>query len=667
MQHGLVRGPAEPAAGVALADVPAPSADRHVEGELGGVRQPFGDGRRSSAFLGACGEAPVDDRLADPVELGVERAERGEPGDRLGIVVGGGRTRGRRVVVRHRTERVRTEHVVEQRERFGEPLDEENSLARLEMLPGGGEEPRRIPRVSARRGRAGEESRLHVAEMLPREIGLVAKEVGERGVTVRPAEVFEDPRRGVLADPRGDAPDLDREPRRALEMVGRERTLERMPETGDDDRPAPEAADDVVVEVTGDERVAVEILGLERDARRIEEARLRREAVVQITLEGGPARLGDVHEEDAPSSVHRMLDRSSRSRVIALLRDRVRFDGWWHSKIPPLLAVAYASVLRSGATPGEALPALAGVFASIACVAAYGHVVNDAFDVDADRAAGKPNAMAALSPPRRAALAAVFLTLGFVPAALLGYPIVGWILLALNYAWPTLYSLPATRLKERGLWGVAADAAGSHVTPTLLVLVVLADPSDAASAEPSAFAILSVAWASVLGIKGILYHQVADRENDEASETRTLATTAGAGRIERFLPWFNLAIEMPVSVALTAAVAIEMPLAVVALVVYAAIETIKWRLGFPFALSANPRTVRTSFPFVNDFFSVLWLPLAAAVSLALSSTAWLGLAPLHLLAFRRSARTEAEDVASVSRALARHVPVRRAGKRAGEA
>src|SRR5262249_52325561 len=74
----------------------------------------------------------------------------------------------------------------------------------------------------------------------------------------------------------------------------------------------------------------------------------------------------------------------------------VRLGDWWHSKSPPLLAVAYVQILRLELGLGPASLFLGCYLFSIACVAAYGHVINDVFDVQVDQRAGKPNSMAGL-------------------------------------------------------------------------------------------------------------------------------------------------------------------------------------------------------------------------------------------------------------------------------
>src|SRR5258708_38908653 len=85
-----------------------------------------------------------------------------------------------------------------------------------------------------------------------------------------------------------------------------------------------------------------------------------------------------------------------------------RPGNWFFSKIPPLLAVAYLEILRFGVAPHDAGRLLASGLLSIFCVAIYGHVVNDIFDVEADRLANKVNRLADIRPVWRVLLIATF-------------------------------------------------------------------------------------------------------------------------------------------------------------------------------------------------------------------------------------------------------------------
>jgi 4-hydroxybenzoate polyprenyltransferase len=326
-----------------------------------------------------------------------------------------------------------------------------------------------------------------------------------------------------------------------------------------------------------------------------------------------------------------------------------RPGNWWCSKIPPLLAVAYLTVLVRDMEVNLAGSLIACFVFSVSCVATYGHIINDAFDIEQDRLAGRHNAMAGLSWSARVMFALVFLALGFLPAPIANYSLAALVLLAFNYLWPTIYSAPTIRLKERQLAGVISDAMGSHITPTLFAIAVFG----AASGEQGrvAFPLLMTLWAAALGIKGILHHQVADRESDMRSGTMTFATTTPPERIRQFLVRFNLWVELPLSAALVLLTYGWCPLAAAAFATYCVVEAAKYRLGFKFSLNADARTVRPSVPFANEMFYTVWLPLAAAVQLAVRNPAWWWLPLLHAAAFYPmlfSQLTELKSVMQIS-------------------
>jgi hypothetical protein len=308
------------------------------------------------------------------------------------------------------------------------------------------------------------------------------------------------------------------------------------------------------------------------------------------------------------------------------VRRAIRFDNWWYSKIPPLLAIAYLQVLFVHVRLGTLATLLPCALFSIACVAAYGHVVNDAFDVEPDRRAGKPNAMAHFSARARAAIAGGLDGAALAPGFVAPYAWPSLTLLVVNLVLPTVYSMPRIRVKERGALALLCDAGGSDLVPTFFLLTVFA-PVAWTGGREIAFAAIAVAWAGALGLKGIVHHQLADRRNDLASSTVTWATEHDPARLQRWLARYNLAVEFPLSLALAIVVATVCPLAAAALTVYVSIESLKYLLGFQFALGAEPRTIRASIPFADEGYYVLWLPLAAATQLAVAHPvlAWLPL------------------------------------------
>ncbi len=323
-----------------------------------------------------------------------------------------------------------------------------------------------------------------------------------------------------------------------------------------------------------------------------------------------------------------------------------RPENWWFSKVPPLLAVAYLDILRIGCDSSRGALLLACFLCSISGVASYGHVVNDAFDVEADLRAGKHNHMADASWTRRFLFCATFLAAGFAPALVAHYSIPTLILLAVNLLWPTIYSLPVVRLKERGIAGLACDALGSHVTPTLLALSMFGMTSPQSGLS---FPVVMTIWAAALGIKGILHHQILDRANDIRSGTATFATRSRPERMSRFLTFFNLYFELPISAVLVFSTWGWAPFVAAAFVIYCVVEMIKYRLGFEFALTSEAWMIRRSVPFANESFYVLWLPLGAAVQLAASEPVWMWLPVVHALLFYPNVSAQIAELKAIIR------------------
>lgn len=334
------------------------------------------------------------------------------------------------------------------------------------------------------------------------------------------------------------------------------------------------------------------------------------------------------------------------SRLAARALALVRFGNWWTHKIPPLLLVVYVELVRRHASLGASVGAICVLVSCVSCVAAYGHVVNDWTDVGEDRRAGKANVMRDVRVGRRAALCAGFVVAGFAVLAPFANAWPARIVLALNYLWPTLYSVPGIRLKERDVLGVLSDAAGSHVTPTLFAFAVVSVfvPGPANGVVLAAVLL----WAAALGIKGILYHQIADRATDETAGAVTFATARDVSTLFAVLAKYNLVVELPASVFLTGAVAGFVPPALAALVVYLALESTKYALGFEFAVSSDARLRRASVPFANEMFYTLWLPLAAAVQLSLQNVSLAWVPFLHALLFREQIAVQAGDVRALA-------------------
>lgn len=219
----------------------------------------------------------------------------------------------------------------------------------------------------------------------------------------------------------------------------------------------------------------------------------------------------------------------------------LRASDWWYHKLPPVLAVFYGTLFLSRHSVCAAAPAALALLLAVVAAAAFASVVNDLADRIDDAAAGKPNRMAGRS--------------GWEAALLVGAPLaaglaflIGWrreLPLALAYAgsWIafSLYSLPPFRLKTRGFAGVAADAAGAHLFPSLTALLLAAQ---VAGRAPDPWWTASVAlWSFAYGLRGILWHQLLDSDNDRRAGVATFARRASPARAARLARYVVFPIE----------------------------------------------------------------------------------------------------------------------------
>lgn len=201
----------------------------------------------------------------------------------------------------------------------------------------------------------------------------------------------------------------------------------------------------------------------------------------------------------------------------------LRYAEWWEYKLPPLLGIGYATLLLLNKNIFEYSRYIFLVLISLIIGAIYVSVINDVTDIKDDLAAGKTNRMAGLPAFLRWLLPIGCIIIGVCFIIFFYYP---HFLSCLFYTAPwvlfSLYSFKPFRLKNRGLFGVLADAGGSHIFTSLLIISSLTFFSG--EKINVAWLVLVGIWALCYGMRGILWHQFTDRQNDIKSGIETFAT-----------------------------------------------------------------------------------------------------------------------------------------------
>ncbi|MCL4837547.1 MAG: UbiA family prenyltransferase [Thermoanaerobaculia bacterium] len=309
----------------------------------------------------------------------------------------------------------------------------------------------------------------------------------------------------------------------------------------------------------------------------------------------------------------------------------VRAPEWWHSKLPPLLAIAYFLLGRAEAVAWPAVAALLPFLASAAGTAACGHLWNDLGDLEADRRAGRERPLAALPRRRRTALLLGATLLAVFPWALLPPAPLAWALLAAELALLAAYALPPLRLKERGLAGALADSLYGHALPAAITAALFAVVAGPGRGLALAGALL-LAWKGAQGLCGALVGQVRDRRADRAAGTRSFARRFGPRRTLLLVNRLLLPAQAVAFAALLAWATPALPWLLPAFALH--LLWTAWRIHRRWGHGrAFYRTGYPGYAYLNDFHE-RWLPLLVLPPLALGSVAGATVSLLHLALFR---------------------------------
>ncbi len=203
----------------------------------------------------------------------------------------------------------------------------------------------------------------------------------------------------------------------------------------------------------------------------------------------------------------------------------VKLKSWWKPKAANLMGILYAVMWSTHLPFARALFLSVLSIATILGIGSFGHIVNDWFDIDADKVAGKANRLASLASWKRFALTVALLALALSPWLVLPADSLSFALLGLEFALLLAYPMPPFRLKASPVGAILADAGYAYAVPSVLAAhtFFLA----AAGRDKLTFLACLLAWQSALGVRHFLNHLALDRNNDLRSGTETLATRKG--------------------------------------------------------------------------------------------------------------------------------------------
>ena len=318
----------------------------------------------------------------------------------------------------------------------------------------------------------------------------------------------------------------------------------------------------------------------------------------------------------------------------------IRADEWWEYKLVPILSTFYATALVLHVPVSSLWAGALLLLLAVAAVAVFASVINDVTDRPGDVAAGKRNGVAGRSNSMIAGFIAVTVGAGLLfawlwrdDARLLSCYLAAW--LAFSF-----YSLPPFRLKGRGAAGVLCCAAGEQLFPTLVAVFLACRGAQRTASEVW---VASVAcWALAYGLRGIVWHQLTDVDNDRVAKIRTFAR-----RHPSAAPIIGTFIVFPLELGALAAMLWQIssawPLALLALYGLDSIRTARRWQKAPVIVVPKPRFFIVLLEFYSDLF-----PVALLIAASVRDRRDLFVLTAHLLLFPRGVFRALRRIYSVS-------------------
>lgn len=346
-----------------------------------------------------------------------------------------------------------------------------------------------------------------------------------------------------------------------------------------------------------------------------------------------PGRLGPLDVKAVP--------RRWALRAVGSLVALSRASEWWDHKLSPLAAVGYAAALQADVPVASVTGVLLIAMVGILLEAVYVSVINDVTDLKTDAAAGKDNRAAGRSPAAIASVIGATVLAGAVLAAVFWREHVALVAMYVGgWASFTLYSVPPTRLKARGVAGAIADGLGAHGFPTMVMCLAVFETQGRST--PPAWLLLVATWAVLLGFRGATWHQLSDLASDRAAGTPTFGARnpALAARIVGTVV-FPLECALLATWLVVAAGAI--PLIGLAVAIAVELARTRW-LGTP-SIIVRPRSgARLA---LHEFYVVV-MPLALLIAATARHPGALVVLVGHVALFHRQAVVFAGDVLHIA-------------------
>lgn len=193
----------------------------------------------------------------------------------------------------------------------------------------------------------------------------------------------------------------------------------------------------------------------------------------------------------------------------------IRYKEWLTSKIPLMAVPMLGYMISQGTTTGSVLLLVQWVV-FLMCFYAFGYIINDYADREADKIVGKENSLIHVSKFNAAMRVFVVFVCGFLVAIYNHYDIKSLLIVIAIYILGASYSAKPFRFKEKGILGVIVSSFAQRSMPLLLLVSYI----NIDVVELVLWMVLGFA----VGLRYIFIHQYIDLDNDLKSGITTFLT-----------------------------------------------------------------------------------------------------------------------------------------------
>lgn len=253
--------------------------------------------------------------------------------------------------------------------------------------------------------------------------------------------------------------------------------------------------------------------------------------------------------------------------------------------------------------------------------ASLGYFINDYFDRETDKIAGKSNRLSSVSPLQQILLLIASLAISFLPWFFLPTDKISWLLILLELAFFLLYSLPFPRLKGIPFISGIIDSCYAYVIFFLLIFHTYALHSHQ-TFQP--FVIFFGLGIFFIGFRNITIHHLNDITNDMRSGIVTLPQKIGIPKTD-FLIKILLFLEIILVLYSSFLIANEHHYFFCWLILYVLILAIKL---YQTVLLSNSIE---KFRHLTDVAYQLWFPLITLILTFTTDWRWVFIFPLHVI------------------------------------